>query len=217
MELGQFVYVYLKMTWLKFLCIWRFMRVWSLLDGVETVENMKRCMSNNWTLSGFWRAWHSSFNRWLIRYIYIPIGGNKKYKIVSIFAVFTFVAIWHDRTMKLLVWGWFSALTFIPELLITKIAKLKYFKHLNDRSNIYYRFLVSIFGGINIMLLMAANLLGYGVGIKGTALIANNIFVYNTNAIKAILYMYILFYCLVQIMLEVRNEEYRKTGKFKKH
>ena len=34
-------------------------------------------MSNNYTVRGFWRAWHCSFNRWLVRYIYIPLGGNR--------------------------------------------------------------------------------------------------------------------------------------------
>ena len=69
--------------------------MWSLLDGIEPVENMNRCMSNNWTLQGFWKSWHRSFNRWLVRYIYIPIGGSR-YKYVNVFVVFTFVALWHD-------------------------------------------------------------------------------------------------------------------------
>ena len=28
-------------------------RMWSLLDGIEPVENMNRCMSNNWTCRDF--------------------------------------------------------------------------------------------------------------------------------------------------------------------
>ena len=32
--------------------IWRFFRLWALLDGVDTIENMARCMSNNYTISG---------------------------------------------------------------------------------------------------------------------------------------------------------------------
>lgn len=90
--------------WMKFLVLWRFFRLWALLDGVEAVENMNRCVFNNYTLSGkgwlcvsaafgfvcadltvlvlvwcgagFWQAWHRSFNRWLVRYIYVPLGGR---------------------------------------------------------------------------------------------------------------------------------------------
>ena len=46
-------------------------------DGVLVHENMKRCMSNNCTLTGFWRNWHCSFNRWLVRYVYVPLGGSR--------------------------------------------------------------------------------------------------------------------------------------------
>ena len=40
-----------------------------MADGVEVPENMRRCMCNNFSLMGFWRGWHSSFNRWLVRYL----------------------------------------------------------------------------------------------------------------------------------------------------
>lgn len=36
--------------------IWTFFRVWALLDGVETVDNMGRCVNNNFTLQGAWRG-----------------------------------------------------------------------------------------------------------------------------------------------------------------
>jgi D-alanyl-lipoteichoic acid acyltransferase DltB (MBOAT superfamily) len=63
-------YSVLKGTmWLKFLIIWRFFRLFSLMDGVSAPENMERCMSNNQTFSGFWRSWHASFNIFNIRFV----------------------------------------------------------------------------------------------------------------------------------------------------
>jgi len=32
----MFCFVLLKLMWLKFLIIWRFFRLWALMDGVET-------------------------------------------------------------------------------------------------------------------------------------------------------------------------------------
>jgi hypothetical protein len=32
--------------------IWRFFRLWSLLDGVDCLENMAKCMSSNYTVTG---------------------------------------------------------------------------------------------------------------------------------------------------------------------
>jgi len=87
-----------------------------MADGMETPENMLRCMSNNYSALAFWRAWHRSFNRWCIRYIYIPLGGQHR-PIINTLAVFTFVAVWHDISLKLLVWGWLVVLFILPEVI----------------------------------------------------------------------------------------------------
>jgi D-alanyl-lipoteichoic acid acyltransferase DltB (MBOAT superfamily) len=75
-ELGMLSYFTLVAIWLKFTSLWRFFRAWALLDGIEAPENMQRCVSNNYSIQSFWRAWHRSFNRWLVRYIYVPLGGG---------------------------------------------------------------------------------------------------------------------------------------------
>lgn len=56
---------------------------------------MNRCVINNYGFEGFWRMWHRGFNMWLIRYMYVPLGGNKSV-IKSYLCVFLFVAFWHD-------------------------------------------------------------------------------------------------------------------------
>ena len=35
-------------------------RLWALVDGVDAPENMLRCISNNTSISGFWRGWHAN-------------------------------------------------------------------------------------------------------------------------------------------------------------
>lgn len=49
------------------------------------------------------------------RYIYIPLGGAKNVAL-STLLVFTFVALWHDLSFKLLAWGWLVSLFILPEL-----------------------------------------------------------------------------------------------------
>ncbi|KAJ3364897.1 glycerol transporter [Kappamyces sp. JEL0680] len=110
----------LKMIWLKLLIIWRFFRMWAMCDGVETTENMGRCMSNHYSGIDFWREWHSSFNKWLIRYMYVPLGGSQ-YRVVNMFPIFTFVAIWHDIEGRLLAWGWLIVLFILPEMAATRL------------------------------------------------------------------------------------------------
>ena len=115
MELYLVGFFNLKLIWLKLLIIWRFFRAWAMNDGIETVENMGRCMSNHYSGVDFWREWHTSFNRWLVRYLYVPLGGSR-YKGINMFPIFSFVAIWHDIEGRLLAWGWLIALFILPEM-----------------------------------------------------------------------------------------------------
>ena len=73
-NLGLMAVLYL---YLKFMVIWRIFRCWALLDGIETYDNMEHCIMSSQTFTEFWRNWHKSFNQFLIRYLYIPLGGNK--------------------------------------------------------------------------------------------------------------------------------------------
>lgn len=87
--------------------LWRFHRLWALFDGVETPEDMKTCILNNYSLEGFWKNWHSSLNFWILRYLYFPLGGSKGSKLNkfrnTLFS-FAFVAITHCLTDYMGVW-----------------------------------------------------------------------------------------------------------------
>ena len=98
---------------------WRFFRLWALTDGLDPPENMIRCMANNYSALGFWRAWHRSYNLWIVRYLYIPLGGSRRLAATSIL-IFTFVALWHDLSPRLLAWGWLAALFILPEVVAKK-------------------------------------------------------------------------------------------------
>jgi D-alanyl-lipoteichoic acid acyltransferase DltB (MBOAT superfamily) len=98
---------------------WRFFRLWALADGMDPPENMVRCMANNYSPLGFWRSWHRSYNLWIVRYIYIPLGGTHRLAATSIL-VFTFVALWHDVSLRLLAWGWLAAIVILPEVMARK-------------------------------------------------------------------------------------------------
>ncbi|CAM9986853.1 unnamed protein product, partial [Sphacelaria rigidula] len=113
--LAGFIFVILKLMWLKFLVIWRLFRLWALCDGVEPPENMQRCMSNNYSVANFWKGWHCSFNRWLVRYIYVPLGGARPGRQWNVFVVFIFVALWHDVETKLFLWGMLNGVFFVVE------------------------------------------------------------------------------------------------------
>ena len=214
LALSALVYWTLNAIWLKFLVLWRFFRLFALLDGVEPVENMTRCVDNNHSVQEFWREWHRSFNRWLLRYIYIPLGGNLQRdggggahsrswavlrRVLNVFVVFTFVAYWHDRTLQLLAWGWLIALIFVPELTAASVAT-----HAGLHTSPYWRHIKAAGASANILLLMLANLIGYGVGIGGTWDIVQMVV---GGGVVYWSLMFCCFFAAAQIQIEVRRRE----------
>ncbi|KAI5063101.1 hypothetical protein GOP47_0021648 [Adiantum capillus-veneris] len=154
-------YGVLNFMWLKFLLIWRFFRFWALVGGVEAVENMPHCINNCYDLEGFWKSWHASYNRWLVRYLYIPLGGQH-WRILNIWIIFTFVAIWHDLEWKLLSWAWVTCLLMAPELVVKSLTRTTWVQRVHEAA--FYRELCAIGGSFNITGLMTANLIGFVVG-----------------------------------------------------
>ncbi|KAJ4836646.1 hypothetical protein Tsubulata_036533 [Turnera subulata] len=110
----------LNFMWLKFLLIWRYFRLWSLICGIEAPENMPKCINNCYNLEGFWKNWHASYNKWLVSSIKTFVAIWRK--LLNVWVIFTFVAIWHDLEWKLLSWAWLTCLFFIPEMVAKSAA-----------------------------------------------------------------------------------------------
>lgn len=163
MELSMIGFWNLIVVWLKLLIPWRFFRLWALADGVDAPENMVRCMANNYSTLGFWRSWHRSYNLWIVRYIYVPVGGAKN-AIPATLLVFTFVALWHDLSLKLLTWGWLVTLFILPEVAGRSIVSSKKYGE-----NWWYRHVCAAGGVFNVLLMMTANLVGFAIGTDGMA------------------------------------------------
>ncbi|OXB36240.1 hypothetical protein LQV05_004548 [Cryptococcus neoformans] len=202
-ELSMIGFWNLVIVWLKLLIPWRFFRLWALLDGVDPPENMIRCVANNYSALGFWRSWHRSFNLWVVRYIYVPVGGSKNI-IPATLLVFTFVALWHDLSFKLLAWGWLVSLFLVPEILARKLfAADKYGAHP------LYRHVCAVGAVANILLMMTANLVGFVLGLDGTKHLLHEL----TSTISGWSFMLFASSCLfvaAQVMFEYREEEKRR-------
>jgi D-alanyl-lipoteichoic acid acyltransferase DltB (MBOAT superfamily) len=129
---------------------------------------MTKCMSNNYSAVGFWRSWHKSYNVWLVRYVYIPLGGNKN-RIFNTLIAFTFVAVWHDIELKLLVWGWLITLFILPEVIVGSLFR-KYvisFILTQFAKSPFYLFLAACGASLNIIMMVIANLVGFCFGLNG--------------------------------------------------
>eukprot|EP00931_Biecheleriopsis_adriatica_P121491 TRINITY_DN96571_c0_g1_i1.p1 TRINITY_DN96571_c0_g1~~TRINITY_DN96571_c0_g1_i1.p1 ORF type:complete len:848 (+),score=118.60 TRINITY_DN96571_c0_g1_i1:156-2546(+) len=222
-KLVWFSFWSLKGLWFKFLVIWRFARGWALADGVAPPENMERCMCNNYAVRDFWRGWHRSFNRWLVRYIYIPLGGSRGVSLLRQFAssavVFTFVAIWHEPSLlhgdskkrHLLTWGWMFALFLLPELLVERLYRVPSLKDFLDRRPLLTRHLTALGGACCIVLLVTANLVGYSYGIQGLEYLKKALF--QSWKVQLFYLAHIAWFAAkTQLMLQIRQCEARSSG-----
>lgn len=208
--LAMFSFNNLTFLWLKFSVIWKTARSWAWLDGVYTEENMNRCVYNNYCFEEFWRAWHRSFNIWLIRYIYIPLGGKNK-KILNMWVVFSFVALWHDLKLNLLIWGWFICFFLVPEIVVKSYFSKDSLEYLHEK--IWFRLLKYIFCSVYILLMIIANLIGFGMGSEGLSEIIYKI--YKMTSPLYFIKMIIFLIPSTVFMFYIRDRERARLGKDK--
>ncbi|KAG5481261.1 hypothetical protein CUR178_06494 [Leishmania enriettii] len=115
LETAHFLFLMLSYLWLKFSLIWKSSRLFAMLSGIEVPEDMRRCFANTLTVRDFWRDWHASFNLWIVRYMYIPMGGRSRVAL-SVPPIFLFIAVWHDPALHLIKWAMCIAVIFVAEL-----------------------------------------------------------------------------------------------------
>lgn len=68
------------------------------------------------SFSEFWRRWHISLSSWFKDYVYIPLGGNKSGKFITIrnfLIVFLLSGLWHGASWNFVLWGLFNGLFLI--------------------------------------------------------------------------------------------------------
>lgn len=77
-------------------------------------------------ISEFWRRWHISLNKWFIDYVYIPLGGSRISKSVSIrnvLIVFLLSGLWHGANWTFIAWGAYNGVLIVLLILIGKNKK----------------------------------------------------------------------------------------------
>jgi len=92
------------------------------LFGFELLTNFKFPYFSR-DIAEFWRRWHISLSSWFRDYLYIPLGGSKKGKLIAVrntFIIFLVSGFWHGANWNFIAWGGIHALGFMPLLLLNK-------------------------------------------------------------------------------------------------
>ncbi len=71
----------------------------------------------------FWNRWHITLTRFFTRYIYIPLGGNRKGTIrtyINVLIVFCVSGLWHGANWTFIVWGILHGIASVITRIIDK-------------------------------------------------------------------------------------------------
>lgn len=64
----------------------------------------------------FWKGWHITLTRFFTRYLYIPLGGNRKGKArlyLNTLLVFLVSGIWHGKGLTFIIWGMMHGVLYV--------------------------------------------------------------------------------------------------------
>ena len=164
----------LTFYWLKFSIIWKFGRFLAWSDGIYVEENMNRIIYDIFSLEEFFRGMNRSLNRWIVRYLYIPLGGkNKKY--VNIWIIFAFwYLIFNFDNGDYILFSIFCCVLLDLEIFIKNAFINKFGEDFNEK--IYLRYLKYLASAFYVMILFLVGLLGFHFSIDGMKVLMENIF-----------------------------------------
>jgi alginate O-acetyltransferase complex protein AlgI len=89
----------------------------ALLFGFRFPENFNNPYRAQ-SLTEFWRRWHMTLTRWFRDYVYIPLGGNRRGTVrtlFNLFCVFLLCGLWHGAAWTFVVWGIFHGFLLVFE------------------------------------------------------------------------------------------------------
>ena len=85
----------------------------ALLLNLNLAENFKTPWLAS-SLQGFWQRWHISLGSWLRDYLYLPLGGKKRFAVASML-VFLISGLWHGANWTFIAWGAFHGIGLLIE------------------------------------------------------------------------------------------------------
>jgi alginate O-acetyltransferase complex protein AlgI len=82
------------------------------LFGYRVPENFDRPYART-NIAEFWRHWHMTLTGWILQYVYIPLGGNRRGEArggANRLAAMALCGLWHGASWNFAVWGVYHGL-----------------------------------------------------------------------------------------------------------
>ncbi|MCK5129195.1 MAG: MBOAT family protein [Clostridiales bacterium] len=79
------------------------------------------------SITEFWRRWHMSLSGFFRKYVYIPLGGNRKGNgrtALNILIVWSLTGLWHGASWNFVLWGaYYGVLLLLEKFVFHKILE----------------------------------------------------------------------------------------------
>ncbi|MDG2027454.1 MAG: MBOAT family protein [Acidimicrobiales bacterium] len=95
----------------------------ALLLGFRFPQNFDRPYAAV-SVQDFWRRWHMTLSRWLRDYLYFPLGGNRRGRLITyrnLLITMGLGGLWHGAAGTFVVWGLYQGLGMAAERLLSDL------------------------------------------------------------------------------------------------
>ncbi|XP_068135808.1 protein-cysteine N-palmitoyltransferase HHAT isoform X2 [Hyperolius riggenbachi] len=164
--LGGLALAQVLFFYVKYLVLYGFPALIMQLDGLAAPA-LPRCVSTMHCFSGIWRCFDVGLHRFLVRYIYIPMGGSHSGAggmLLATALTFVFVCYWHGGHGYLWYWAGLNCAGIIVEQTVRKLLSLpsiqeRIDRHLSPRT---FRQLHAALASVSLAMLILTNLVFLG-------------------------------------------------------
>ncbi|XP_067844957.1 protein-cysteine N-palmitoyltransferase HHAT isoform X1 [Heptranchias perlo] len=134
--LGGLGFAHALFFYMKYLLLYGIPSIIMCLDGIEP-PRLPRCTSSLYSFTGTWREFDVGLHRWLVRYIYVPLGGSRHGLLRMMFSsamAFSFVCYWHGGHNFMLNWAALNWAGVMTENILKMVCSISPAQEIIERS-----------------------------------------------------------------------------------
>ncbi|XP_030604159.1 protein-cysteine N-palmitoyltransferase HHAT isoform X2 [Archocentrus centrarchus] len=201
--LGGLALAVVQFFYVKYLVLFGLPSMLATLDKLVP-PNLPHCVSIMYSFTGMWRQFDEGLYRWLIRYIYVPLGGSRHgplYKMVSTGIAFGFVCLWHGGHDFLQYWALMNWAGVLVENSVKSLFASTFIHSIVEQnfSAVMKRRCVALVFAFSTAMLILSNLVFLG-GIHVGRIFWKRVFIHGWSTMAPPMIAFL--YCYAQIGLE---------------
>ncbi|XP_072712958.1 protein-cysteine N-palmitoyltransferase HHAT isoform X2 [Ciconia boyciana] len=164
--LGGLALAQVLFFYVKYLVLYGVPALLLQMDGLKPPA-LPCCVSLMHSFTKMWRSFDVGLHRFLVRYIYVPMGGSQSSLLGTLFSTaltFAFVSYWHGGQSYLWYWGALNWLGVIVEYGVKRILSISLIQDLIERffSPRIRRRLHAVLASVSTSMLILSNLIFLG-------------------------------------------------------